>query len=156
VSAKHESSLHKLIKKVTDDYNSAGFNTAIAAMMGFINEVYADRYITKEEFRTLLKLYHPVAPHITEELNEILGYDGMLAVSEWPEYDPAKLLDSTVTLPIQICGKMRGTVDVRRDATLDEVKEAIKGNPVIFGYIDGKTVIKEIYVPNRICNFIVK
>lgn len=156
VSSKHESALHKLIKKVTDDYNTAGFNTAIAAMMGFINEVYADRYITREEFRILLKLYHPVAPHITEELNQLLGYEDMLATSDWPIYDPAKLLDSTVTLPIQICGKMRGTVDVPRDATLDQVKEAIKDNKIIYGYLDGKTVVKEIYVPNRICNFIVK
>ena len=154
-SAKHTSSVHKMIKKVTDDFDSAGFNTAIAAMMGFVNEVYLDKYITKGEFVTLLKLYNPVAPHLCEELYQILGGEGLLAEAEWPQYDPNKLIDQTVTLPVQVCGKMRGTVEVARDATLDEVRAAVMASPIA-AYIEGKTVVKEIYVPNRICNFIVK
>ena len=156
VSQKHESSLHKLIKKVTDDFNTGAYNTAIAAMMSFINEVYADGYITVAELETLLKLYNPVAPHLCEEMYQTLGHEELLAVAAWPTYDPSKLLDSTVKLPIQIMGKMRGVVEVRRDATLDEVREAIAATPGIQRNLDGKTEVKVIYVPNRICNFIVK
>lgn len=156
ISDKHASALHKTIKKVTDDFDCGGYNTAIAAMMGFVNVVYDDKYITKGEYITLLKLLNPVAPHVCEELNELLGGTEMLVEAAWPQYDPAKLVDSTVTLPIQICGKMRGTVQVPRDCSLDEVKKAIAGNKVISAYFADKTVVKEIYVPNRICNFILK
>ena len=155
ISKQHESAVHKMIKKVTDDYNSAGFNTAIAAMMGFINDMYADGYITKGEYKVLLALYNPVAPHLCEELYSMMGGEGLLATTAWPQYDPAKLLDDTVNLPVQIGGKMRGIVVVPRDADLDTVRAAVMGGNLA-KFFDGKTVVKEIYVPNRICNFILK
>ena len=155
ISKKHESAVHKLIKKVTNDYDTAGFNTAIAAMMGFINDLYADGYVTKGELIVLIKLFNPVAPHICEEMYQELGGEGLLALAQWPTWDESKLLDDTVNLPVQIGGKMRGIVVVPRDCDLDTVRAAVMEGPLAKFFQD-KTVVKEIYVPNRICNFIVK
>lgn len=155
ISKKHESAVHKLIKKVTNDYDTAGFNTAIAAMMGFINDLYADGYVTKGELIVLIKLFNPVAPHICEEMYQELGGEGLLALAKWPTWDEAKLLDDTVNLPVQIGGKMRGIVVVPRDCDLDAVRAAVMEGP-LSKFFQDKTVVKEIYVPNRICNFIVK
>ncbi len=154
-SDKHNSITHKLIKKVSDDFEASGYNTAIAAMMGYINDIYADGYITFGEFETLLKLLYPVAPHITEEINERIGNKVLLAESQWPKYIDKYLIDEVLDIPVQINGKLKGVVSVARDCSIDAVKAAILESGLAM-WIEGKTVVKEIFVPNKIVNFIVK
>ena len=153
-SEKHRSEVHKMIKKVTDDYNNVGFNTAIAQMMTFVNTANADNYVTRGEFETLLTLLYPVAPHICEEINESLGNTKMLAESEWPKYEEKYLTDSYVEMPVQVMGKLKGTVTVERNVGADEVKQAaLDKYPELF---EGKIIVKVICVPNKIINFILK
>lgn len=154
-SEKHNSLVHKLIKKVNDDLESGDYNTAIAAMMGFINEIYADNYITRGELITLLKLLYPVAPHITEEINESIGNKQLISQSNWPKYIEEYLLDCELEIPVQINGKLKGVITVPRDASIDIVKKALN-NTNIAELIENKKIVKEVYVPNRILNLIVK
>ena len=154
-SKKHNASVHRMIKKVSADYESTGFNTAIAAMMTFVNEVYADGFITKSELETLLKLLYPVAPHVTEEINEMIGNTVLIAESTWPEYDENHLVEDEVSIPVQILGKLKGVVKVARTATSEEVQALVLGGD-LKGYFEGKTIVKVIYVPGKIVNFIVK
>ncbi len=154
-SRKHNASVHRMIKKVTADYESTGFNTAIAAMMTFVNEVYADGYITRCELETLLKLLYPVAPHVTEEINEAIGNKRLIAESTWPEYDENHLVEDEVSIPVQILGKLKGVIKVARTASQEEVVDAIL-NGELKGYFEGKQIVKVIYVPAKIVNFIVK
>ncbi len=154
-SKKHESSVHKLIKKVSEDYEATGFNTAIAAMMGFVNEIYQDNYITRGELKTLLTLLYPVAPHVCEEINEAIGNERLIAESDWPIYDEKHLVASEVEIPVQVLGKLKGRVTVARDASQEEVVAAVM-NSEAAGALAGKTVVKTIYVPGKIVNFIVK
>lgn len=154
-SDKHRNEMHKLIKKVTDDYNSVGFNTAIAQMMAFVNTAYADNYITKAELTTLLQLLYPVAPHITEEINESIGNTLILAKSAWPVYDEKYLVEDDVEIPVQVLGKLKGTVTVSRDSDCETVKAAVLATSLA-ELIADKTVVKTIYVANKIINFIIK
>ena len=154
-SRKQNASVHRMIKKVTADYESTGFNTAIAAMMTFVNEVYADGYITRCELETLLKLLYPVAPHVTEEINEAIGNKRLIAESTWPEYDENHLVEDEVSIPVQILGKLKGVIKVARTASQEEVVDAIL-NGELKGYFEGKQIVKVIYVPAKIVNFIVK
>ena len=154
-SKKHTASVHRMIKKVSADYESTGFNTAIAAMMTFTNEVYSDGFITKSELETLLKLLYPVAPHVTEEINETIGNKTLIAESTWPVYDEKMLVEDEVSVPVQILGKLKGVVKIARTASEDEVKALVLGGD-LKGYFEGKTVVKVIYVPGKIINFIVK
>ena len=151
-----ESAFHKTVKKVTDDYNSLKFNTAIAALMGLLNDISAHGSLTRDELVTYIKLLSPVAPHLCEEINEKLGGKTMLAVSSWPEYDEAKTVDATVELAVQINGKVRSTVKLPLDCPRDEALAAAKADERIAAAIAGKTVVKEITVPNKIINIVVK
>ena len=154
-SAKHTSSIHKLIKKVSEDYEATGFNTAIAAMMGFVNEIYADNYITKGELKTLLTLFYPVAPHVTEEINEMIGNKTLIAESAWPVYDEKHLVSSEVEIPVQILGKLKGRITVSRNASQEEAVAAVMASDAAQA-LAGKTIVKVIYVPGKIINFIVR
>ena len=151
-----EKPMHKLIKKVSADIDGMRFNTAIAAMMGTINTIYEVGKITKDELRTFAKLLSPFAPHIAEEVNELLGFTDLISIAKWPKYDESKTQDDEVELPIQINGKVRCTIKVARTADKDDVLAAAKAEERIASAIKDKTIVKEIVVPGKICNIVVK
>ena len=156
VTPELEKVMHKLIKKVTSDIDSMRFNTAIAAMMGAINTIYDVGHLTKDELITFTKLLSPFAPHVAEEINELLGGKDLISIAKWPEYDESKTVDDTVQLPVQINGKVRTTVFVPNNASKDEILAIAKSDEKIVSAIDGKTVIKEIVVPGKIINIVIK
>ena len=156
ISAELESKLHKTIKKVSSDIEEMKFNTAIAALMTLVNDIYAEGAIDKDNYITFLKLLSPFAPHITEELYESLGGEGYLSVAEWPKFDEAKTVDATKEIGVQVNGKVRGTIVIPADGEKDEVLSIAKADEKIASFLDGKTLVKEIYVPGKILNFVVK
>ena len=151
-----ETKFHKTIKKVTEDIKSMKFNTAIAALMGLINDIYAEGKISKEYLVIFVKLVSPFAPHLAEEMFEELGGEGFIAKAEWPMYDEAKTVDDTIEIGVQVCGKLKGTIQIPNGCDKEVAFEAAKANDSVAKAIDGKTIIKEIYVPGRIVNFVVK
>ena len=152
-SAELETKMHQTIKKVSSDYENLKYNTAIAAMMALINEFYKKGSVTKGEYKTLLTLLNPVAPHITEELWQAAGYGGRVYQTAWPEYDEAKTEESTVEIAVQVNGKIRVTIsvpkDIDKDAAIAAAKEALGDK------LTGN-IVKEIYVPGRIVNIVAK
>ena len=152
-SADMETKMHQTIKKVSSDFESLKYNTAIAAMMSLINDFYKKNAVTKGEFKTLLTLLNPVAPHITEELWQANGFDGRLYQTTWPEYDEEKTVESTIELAVQINGKMKGTLKVSKDEQKDNILAMAK--EMLGDKLTG-TIVKEIYVPGRIVNIVVK
>ncbi len=148
-----ETKMHQTIKKVSNDFESLKYNTAIAAMMALINEFYKKNQVTKGEFRTLLLMLNPVAPHVTEELWELTGFGGRLYQAAWPEYDEAKTVEAMTEIAVQVNGKVRATLQVASDISREDAiavgKEAVKDR------LTG-TVVKEIYVPGRLVNLVVK
>ena len=156
MSAKLESAIHKTIKKVSEDLEEMKFNTAIAAMMGLLNDIYAEGNITKDAYNMLVRLLCPIAPHLCEELWETMGGKGFCALAPWPEYDEAKTVDAEIELPVQINGKVRGKVVVAADAAKDEILAAAKANAAVAAAIEGKTLIKEILVPGKLISLVVK
>jgi leucyl-tRNA synthetase len=152
-SADMETKIHQTIKKVSSDFENLKYNTAIAAMMSLINEFYKKNSITKGEYKTLLTLLNPVAPHITEELWQTAGYEGRLYQTTWPEYDEAKTVESTIEVAVQVNGKLRLTVKVSKDEEKDKVIAAAK--EALGSKLNG-TIVKEIYVPGKIVNIVVK
>ncbi|MBO4423134.1 MAG: leucine--tRNA ligase [Clostridia bacterium] len=153
---KIESLVHKTIRKVGDDIEAMKYNTAIAALMTLINEFGKVPAITRFDVETFVKLLSPFAPHLCEEMWESLGHKTLLAVTPWPGYDEAKTVDSTVEIGVQINGKSRGTVVIPADADKDTAVAAVKNNDRFAAQLDGKQIVKEIYVPGRIINLIVK
>ncbi len=151
-----ESSFHKTVKKVSSDIENMKFNTAIAALMSLLNEISDKGSITKGEMRTFITLLNPFAPHVTEELWEMCGFEGMAALAPWSSYDESKCVDDTVEVPVQISGKLRATVKVPAGADAATVIAAAKADDRIKAILDGKTVIKEIYVPGKIVNIVAK
>lgn len=151
-----EKSFHKTIKKVTDDINEMKFNTAIAALMSLANEIYSAGSLTSDELKTFITLLNPFAPHLTEEMWHSLGETSLLSISKWPEFDEAKTVDDTVTIAVQICGKTRATINVPNGADEDTVKAAALSDARVKQFTDGKTVVKQIYVKNKIFNIVVK
>ena len=152
-SADMETKMHQTIKKVSSDFESLKYNTAIAAMMSLINDFYKKNAVTKGEFKTLLTLLNPVAPHITEELWQANGFEGRLYQTSWPEYDEEKTVESTIELAVQINGKMKGTLKVSKDEQKDNILAMAK--EMLGDKLTG-TIVKEIYVPGRIVNIVVK
>ena len=148
-----ETKLHQTIKKVSYDFENLKYNTAIAAMMALINDFYKKNSVTKGEFKTLITLLNPVAPHITEELWKIMDFGGRLYQTTWPEYDEAKTVESTVEIAVQINGKTKATVMIDKDADKDSV--IIKAKEEIADKLTGN-IVKEIYVPGRIVNIVMK
>ena len=155
-SKKLESSFHKTIKKVSSDIENLKFNTAIASMMTLLNEIYAAGSITKDELRTFLLLLNPFAPHVTEEVNEILSLGSMLATGEWPSYDEEKCSEDTVELAVQVNGKLRGRISVPADITDADAIELAKKEEKVAADIAGKTIVKELYVKGRLVNIVAK
>ena len=152
-SSDMETKMHQTIKKVSSDYEGLKYNTAIAAMMALINDFYKKNAITKGEFKTLLTLLNPVAPHITEELWQIAGFGGYVYQSTWPEYDEAKTVENTIEIAVQINGKTKGTLAIGRDDAKDDV--IAKAKESIADKLTGN-IVKEIYVPGRIVNIVMK
>ena len=124
--------------------------------MTLINEIYNKGSISKGEIKTFITLLNPFAPHITEEMWEVLGFEGMLNQTSWPTYDEAKTVDATVEIAIQVNGKLRGTLVIPAGESKDNVLAAVKKDERIAANIEGKTIIKEIYVPNKLANIVVK
>ncbi len=156
VTAELESDFHKTIKKVTDDIEAMKFNTAIAAMMTLLNRIYEVGKLTCDELHTFVSILSPFAPHVCEEINEWLGNSEMLATSPWPTYDEAKTVDATIEIAVQICGKLRATVVISADASKEDMLAAAKANERIAELIEGKTLIKEICVPGKLVNIVVR
>ena len=151
-----ETPFHQTIKKVSADYDSMKFNTAIAALMTLINKIYDEGSLTKKELASFITLLNPVAPHITEEMWEMNGFDGMLCEQKWVEYDEAKTVEATIEIPVSVCGKLRGVVSVPADADKDTVIAAAKEDEKVRSFIADKTIVKEIFVPGRMVNIVVK
>ena len=154
-SAKFEKMMHRTIKKVSYDIEDMKFNTAISTLMTMVNEFYKVKAINRAEFKTLLQLLNPFAPHMTEELlHTVLDGKEDFAYMKWPEYDEAKTIADEITLPIQFNGKLKGTVQIDLDEDESSVKEKVHN--VIDSKLEGKTIVKEIYVRNKIYNIVVK
>lgn len=148
-----ETKMHQTIKKVSTDFENLKYNTAIAAMMALVNDFYKKNAVTKGEMKTLLTLLNPVAPHITEEMWSILGYEGYLYQASWPTFDEAKTVESTVEIAVQINGKMKATLAINKDDPKDDV--IAKAKEAIADKLTGN-IVKEIYVPGRIVNIVMK
>ena len=152
-SAEMETKMHQTIKKVSQDFESLKYNTAIAAMMALINDFYKVNKVTKGEFKTLITLLNPVAPHITEEIWSAMGFEGRIYQTTWPEYDEAKTVESTIEIAVQINGKTKTTIGIAKDEEKDNVIATAKA--ALGDKLTG-TIVKEIYVPGRIVNIVVK
>lgn len=148
-----EVTMHQTIKKVSSDFENLKYNTAIAAMMSLINDFYRKNAVTKGEFKTLLTLLNPVAPHITEEIWQVVGYEGRIYQTTWPEYEEAKTIEATIEIAVQINGKTRATLSIARDEAKDSV--IAKAKEIIADKLTGN-IVKEIYVPGRIVNIVMK
>ena len=155
-SEKLKFTVHATIKKVTEDFEAMKFNTAIAQMMTLVNEMYAAGSVTRGELKILLALLNPVAPHMTEEMWQLLGCEGELAYAAWPQWDEKALVRDEVDIALQIGGKTRGRIMVPADMTKESAEKDIPKHPDVQKYIAGKTVVKVIFVPGRIVNLIVK
>ncbi len=147
---------HQTVKKVTDDYEKLSFNTAISQMMIFINAVYKEDVLPKEYAEGFVKLLNPICPFITEELWEMLGHTGTITYESWPKYDEEKTIEDEIEVPVQVNGKLRGTVIVAKEATSEDVEKVAFENEEILKFIEGKEVVKKIYVPGRIFTVVVK
>ena len=148
-----ETKMHQTIKKVSNDFENLKFNTAIAAMMSLLNDFSKKGSVTKTEMQTYIILLNPVAPHITEELWQVLGYEGRVYQQTWPEFDEAKTVESTVEIAVQINGKTKGTLAIQKDDAKEEVLARAKES--IADKLTGN-IVKEIYVPGRIVNIVMK
>jgi len=151
-----EVEMHKTIKKVSEDYENLKFNTAIATLMALLNDFKKQKKITRGEMKTFLILLNPVAPHITEELWEILGYEGMISAQQWPSYDEDKVVDDVIEMAVQVNGKVRTIITLDVDATKETAHELAFKDEKIQQFTEGKTIVKEIYVPGKIYNIVVK
>ena len=151
-----EGSFHKMIKKVSEDIEGLKCNTAIAAMMSVLNEIYDKGSVTRGELLTFITLLNPFAPHITEEINEAIGGKEMLAKAKWPEYDPAKCVDATVEIAVQVSGKIKARLTIPSDSSEEEVKALAMENDGVKAALEGKTVLKEIYVKGKLYNIVAK
>jgi leucyl-tRNA synthetase len=149
--------LNATIKKVDEDLASMNFNTAISAMMVFVNAFAGDgRDLPREAAEKFVLCLAPFAPHLGEELWAFLGHDKTLAYEPWPKYDPAALVEDEIEIPVQVMGKLRGRVRVPVAATAAEMEAAAKANADVAKFLEGKTIVKVIAVPKRMVNFVVK
>ena len=154
--AELESAFHRTIKKVTEDIEGLKMNTAIAALMSLLNDIQGSGSINRAEFKTYLILLNPFAPHMTEELWQQAGFEGMLNEAEWPKYDEAKCAGSTVEIAVQVNGKIKARISVAADISATDAIAAAKADGAVAAAIDGKNIIKELYVPKKLVNIVVK
>ncbi|MBQ3078102.1 MAG: class I tRNA ligase family protein, partial [Clostridia bacterium] len=153
-SKEMEIKTHALIKKVSYDIANLKGNTAIAALMAYLNEIEDKKAITRGELKTFLILLNPMAPHLTEELWEQVGFGGMITEQTWPTYEEAKTIESSIEIPVQVAGKLRGTIVIERGEAQDSV--VAKAKEKVAQYLEGKTIVKEIYVADKLVNIVAK
>ncbi len=151
-----ENLIHKTIKKVSDDLINTSYNTAVSSLMILTNELDSKESITRKDFETLIKLLYPIAPHTTEQLNEMIGNNIHLAASSWPIYDETKTVDNSVTVGIQINGKVRSSITISKDMNKDDILKLVYADENIKRYTTDKEIIKEIVVPGKIVNIVIK
>ena len=151
-----EVKIHKAIKKVSSDIEAMKFNTAIACLMTLINEIYAVGKISKDDLVIFIKLLCPFAPHLCEEIWETIGGEGLLSLSQWPEYVESKSVEDSLEIGVQVNGKVRGTIVIPNGCAKEEALELAKKDERVASFLEGKTLVKEIYVPNKIVNFVAK
>ena len=151
-----ESAFHRTIKKVTEDIEGLKMNTAIAALMSLLNDIQSQGGINRAEFKTYLILLNPFAPHITEELWQQAGFKGMLNEAEWPAYDESKCADSTVEIAVQVNGRIKARINVAADITAADAIAAAKADSAVAELTEGKSIVKELYVPKKLVNIVVK
>ena len=151
-----EALIHKTIKKVSRDIEELKFNTAIAQLMSLLNEIEEKGSMTTDELSVYIRLLSPFAPHLCEELWEGMGNKTLIAVAPWPEYDESKTIDSTIEMAVQICGKLKGTIILPADVTKEAALEAVHADERFASFFSGKTIVKEIFVPGKIINIVVK
>ena len=151
-----EVKIHKAIKKVSSDIEAMKFNTAIACLMTLINEIYAVGKISKDDLVIFIKLLCPFAPHLCEEIWETIGGEGLLSLSKWPEYEESKTVEDSIEIGVQVNGKVRGTIVIPNGCAKEEALELAKKDERLASFLEGKTLVKEIYVPNKIVNFVAK
>ena len=147
---------HQTVKKVTNDYESLNFNTAISQMMIFVNAVYKENVFPKEYAEGFVKLLNPIAPFMTEELWEKLGHNGSIANEAWPTYDEEKTVDSTLEIGVQVNGKLRASINIVKDEDKDSVIKKAMDEENVKKHLEGKEVVKTIVVPNKIVNIVIK
>ena len=151
-----EVKIHKAIKKVSSDIEAMKFNTAIACLMTLINEIYAVGKISKDDLVIFIKLLCPFAPHLCEEIWETIGGEGLLSLSQWPEYEESKTVEDSIEIGVQVNGKVRGTIVIPNGCAKEEALELAKKDERVASFLEGKNLVKEIYVPNKIVNFVMK
>ena len=151
-----EVKIHKAIKKVSSDIEAMKFNTAIACLMTLINEIYAVGKISKNDLVIFIKLLCPFAPHLCEEIWETIGGEGLLSLSQWPEYEESKTVEDSIEIGVQVNGKVRGTIVIPNGCAKEEALEMAKKDERVASFLEGKNLVKEIYVPNKIVNFVAK
>ena len=151
-----EKAFHKTIKKVSEDMDQLKMNTAIAALMSLLNDIYAKGSLNRAELRTYLILLNPIAPHITEEMWQKNGFESLLAQATWCEYDEQKIKDTVLNIPVQICGKLRSVITVDATADKQTILDAAKADAKVAAAIAGKEIVKEIFIPGKMVNLVVK
>ncbi len=151
-----ETEFHKTIKKVSDDIENLKMNTAIAALMSLFNAITATGSVNKAELKTFITLLNPFAPHLTEEMWEINGFEGMLNETKWPQFDEAKCVESTVEIAVQVNGKIRARINVAADISAEDAIALAKEEAAVKADVEGKNIIKELYIPKRLVNIVVK
>ena len=132
------------------------FNTAVAALMSLLNEIYDAGRLTKKELSIFIRLLCPFAPHLCEEMWEQLGETGIASLSAWPDYDESKTVEKSIEVPIQINGKLRTVITVDADSSKESILESARADERVSSAVDGKTIVKEIYVPGKLVNIVVK
>ena len=155
-SKKLETAFHRTIKKVGEDIESLKMNTAIAALMSLLNDITAVGSVTKDEWKAYLIMLNPFAPHMTEELWQLAGFEGMLNEASWPEYDEAKCKDSEIEIVVQVCGKIKAKLMIDAEISAEDAIAAAKADAKVAEAIEGKQIVKEIYVPKKLVNIVAK
>ena len=151
-----EKALNRTIKKVTEDIEDMKFNTAIAAMMSLLNEVDKVGSLSNEDYKTIINLLNPFAPHVTEELWEERGFEGFCSLADWPEYDESLCVDSEVEIAVQVNGKLKDRITVAVDADQDTVLAAAKKSQKVAAELESGNVVKEIYIKGKLVNIVIK
>ncbi len=149
-------SFHKAIKKVSEDIENMKFNTAIATLMALLNQISDNGKLNKAEYKTFLLLLNPFAPHVTEEAWEAQNFGGMMATAEWPTYDEAKCVEDEVEIAVQVTGKIKARIMVPADITAEDAIAAAKAEGKVAAALEGKTIVKELYVKGRLVNIVAK
>ena len=155
-SADMEAAFHRTIKKVSEDIEGLKFNTAIAAMMALLNDITAVGHLNKAEFRSFLIMLNPFAPHITEELWNLSGFEGMVCEQKWVSYDEEKCRENTVEIAVQVNGKIKSKLNLAADCDKETAVSMAKADEKVAAALEGKQIVKEIVVPNKLVNIVVK